>query len=517
MKLTLEQQQALTLIEQKQFTLLHGVTGSGKTEVYLQAAQKAVAAGKQVIVLVPEISLTPQTTTRFAERFPIAILHSRLTPKEKHLSWQKIIAGEVPVVVGARSALFAPCHNLGLIIIDEEHDSSYKQDNNPRYQAVITAEERAKLTGAKLILGTATPSLETYYRYKDHPDQLYGYIQLTKRINDYPMPPVEIVDLREELHAGNFSVLSRRLREKIKDRLERKEKIIIFLNRRGFSTFVSCRSCGYVLECPRCSVSLTYHQDETAHCHYCDHIESVPNACPKCGSKYFRFFGTGTQKVEAELQKYFGAIKTLRMDKDTTQKRESHQDILHEFIHSDADVLLGTQMIAKGHDFPEVTLVGIIAADSILHLPDFRASERTFQLLAQVAGRTGRGVKGGEVIVQTYNPDHIAIQAAAKHDYELFFKHELADRKAAQYPPFTKLTMIVVSAPEENLVKKRIMEVAKQFPSDRVLGPVPCPLRKLRGFYRWQILLKDCTVNYSDFPEESDVKIEIDVDPVNML
>ncbi len=516
MQLTEDQLKAGELIRQKQFILLHGVTGSGKTEVYLQAAAETIKAGQKVIVLVPEISLTPQTIERFAQRFNIAVLHSRLTPKERTQSWEKIVNGEVDVVVGARSAIFAPFKNLGLIIIDEEHDSSYKQDNNPRYKVVDVAIKRAELTGAKVILGTATPVLETFYLFKQPPDDRYAYIQFRQRVMDRPLPLVDIIDMREELAAGNFSVLSRKLRENIADRLNKKEKVILFLNRRGFATFISCRKCGFVLECERCKVSLTYHQDNTAQCHYCNKKIQTPEVCPSCNSKYFKFFGTGTQKVEVELKKYFGQAKILRMDKDTVQKRNAHQDILDEFIKGDGDILLGTQMIAKGHDFPEVTLVGIIAADVSLHIPDFRATERTFQLLAQVAGRTGRGSKGGEVIVQTYTPENYAIQAAAKHDYQKFYDQELEFRRQTGYPPFSRLTLIEVSSPDEAKVVSEIKKIAGKYPAEKILGPVPCPISKLKGFYRWQLLLKDQDVEYADFAVENDVKLEIDVDPVNM-
>lgn len=516
MQLTTDQEKALQLIAEKQFTLLHGVTGSGKTEVYLQTAEKTIKEGKQVIVLVPEISLTPQAINRFAARFNIAVIHSRLTPKEKKIAWQKIINNEVNVVVGARSAVFAPFKNLGLIIIDEEHDSSFKQDNNPRYHTVEVALKRGEQTNAKVILGSATPLLETFVLFTENPPPNYGYARLPQRVMHRKMPTVKIVDMRQELEAGNFSVFSRELREAIAEKLQKKEKIILFLNRRGFSTFVSCRQCGYVLECDRCNVSLTYHQDGSARCHYCNSNRAVPKTCPQCSSKYFKFFGTGTQKVETELHKFFGQAKVLRMDADTVKKRTAHSDILEEFGTGNADILLGTQMIAKGHDFFDVTLVGIISADSSLHLPDFRAGERTFQLLAQVAGRTGRGEKGGEVVIQTYSPENYAIKAASQHDYQSFFEQEIAFRKSANYPPYSKLILVTVSSPDQEKTKKRILEIAGKYQPENILGPTPSPLNKLRGFYRWQLLLRNQEINYTDFDEENDVKIEIDVDPVNM-
>lgn len=516
MQLTPAQIQALDLLQEKQFLLVHGITGSGKTEIYLQAAARTIADGKQVIILVPEIALTPQTTQRFAERFPIAVLHSALTPKERQENWQKIINAEVQLVVGARSALFAPFKNLGLIVIDEEQDSSYKQDNNPRYHTVQTALQRARLCGAKVLLGTATPALETFHLFQNPPDKRYGYIYLPERINNRPLPPVEIVDLRAELQNGNFSVLSKRLQTELRECLNTQGKAILFLNRRGFASFINCRSCGLVLECPHCSVALVYHADTNqAKCHYCGHTQNVADKCPSCHSGYFKFFGTGTQRVESELKKIFGDVHIFRMDSDTTTKRGAHEKILKEFLAADKAVLLGTQMIAKGHDFPEVTLIGIISADTLLNLPDFRSAERTFQLLAQVAGRTGRGNRSGKVIVQTYNPEHYAIQAAAEHNYQKFYEQELTQRQEVNYPPFSKLTLIVFSAKEEILAKNMAAQYAQKY-AGQASGPTPAIIYKLRGFYRWQILLKDVQVNYSDFPAESKVKIEIDVDPLNM-
>ncbi|MDC0977689.1 primosomal protein N' [bacterium] len=516
MQLTDEQKNALDIIRQKQFNLVHGVTGSGKTEIYLRATQEVVDLGKKAIVLVPEISLTPQTIARFSSRFNIAVIHSRLTPKQRKEAWQKIVNNEVDVVVGARSAIFAPFGDLGLIVVDEEHDSSFKQDNNPRYSLVDVAIKRAALAAAKLILGSATPSLESYYLFKNSNNQDYAYINLKSRVLNRKMPEVEIIDMREEIKEKNFSIFSKKLREAISDRLKKKEQIILFLNRRGFSSFVSCRSCGFVLECDRCNVSMTYHQDDHVHCHYCNKKIILPKRCPKCDSKYFKHFGVGTQRVEMELTKHFGDVRVLRMDKDTVKKRTAHEDILKKFQEGEADILLGTQMIAKGHDFWDVTLVGVIAADVSLHLPDFRAGERTFQLLSQVAGRTGRGEKGGEVIIQTYTPDNYAIQAAANHDYQTFYEEEIKNREECGYPPFSKLTSIVVSAPNEQIVTQEIKTIAQKYPKEKILGPVPSPLSKLRGFYRWQMLLKDQEVDYHDFKPENKVKIEIDVDPVNM-
>ncbi|GBR74354.1 hypothetical protein NO1_1546 [Candidatus Termititenax aidoneus] len=516
MQLTPEQEKALDLIRQKQFVLIHGVTGSGKTEIYLRAAQEVCAAGRQVIVLVPEISLTPQTVQRFAERFKIAALHSALTPKERRINRQKILRGEVQLAVGARSALFAPFPNLGLIIIDEEQDSSYKQDNNPRYHAVAAALQRAQFCGARVVLGTATPALETYHLFQNPPDDKYGYIYLPRRVENRPLPPVEIVDMRAELQNGNFSVLSARLQRELRACLDSGGKAMLLMNRRGFATFVSCRACGYTLECPRCSVALVYHSDGQAKCHYCGRAEKIPEQiCPQCGRPYLKYFGAGTQKAEAELRKYFGDARILRMDSDTTTQRGAHEKILQEFLAADRAVLLGTQMIAKGHDFSAVTLVGIIAADALLNLPDFRSAEQTFQLLTQAAGRAGRGSQAGRVIVQTYQPEHYAVQAASRHDAPGFYAQELVVRRELNYPPFSRLTAIVFAAADEAQARKMAEHYARKY-APQALGPAPCIIRKLKGYYRWQILLKDTEINYADFPAEASVKIEIDVDPLNM-
>jgi primosomal protein N' (replication factor Y) (superfamily II helicase) len=513
--LTTVQKNALQIIRENKYILLHGITGSGKTEVYISAAEEAIAQGQQVIVLVPEISLTPQTISRFTARIPKTIsIHSHLTPKERREAWAQIIAGDIDLIIGARSAVFAPVRNLGLIIVDEEHDASYKQDNNPRYHTVAVALKRAELTAAKVILGSATPALETYYAFTHTPG--YSIASLPKRVTVNSIPTVTLVDMREEIKEKNYSVLSRTLRDHIQRRLEHKEKVMLFLNRRGFATFINCRACGHVLTCERCQVSLTYHQDDSARCHYCNAKIAVPKTCPKCNSPFLKFFGNGTQRVEAEIQKYFGYAPLFRMDKDTTQKRGSHNSILQEFQAAETGILIGTQMIAKGHDFPDVTLVGILAADATLHIPDFRAAERTFQLLTQVAGRAGRGNIPGEVIIQTYSPEHTSILAAAAQDYPLFYAQEMEHRQLTGYPPFTKLTAITFSSPDEQLVEKRIKEIAARYPQEKRLGPAPCPINKIRGFYRWQFLLKDTVLDYAAFDQNSDVKIDIDVDPVNL-
>jgi len=511
--LTNDQQKALEIIDKNQFTLLHGVTGSGKTEVYIRSVKKITDRGKQAIVLIPEISLTPQTVSRFKDIFNTVVIHSKITPKQKRERWQQIIDSDVELVIGARSALFAPLKNLGIIVIDEEHDNSYKQDSNPRYNTRDAAIKRAEIENIKVILGSATPDLETFYKFTNN----YTYTSLPKRIDNRPLPPITLADMRQELNNKNFSILSKTLRDKIYDRIKKKEKIILFLNRRGYSSSIFCRECGYIFECNRCSVALTYHSDNTARCHYCNHKEQVPEVCPKCHSKYFKYSGIGTQKAETEIQKIFGNAKILRMDSDTTKKRGSHKEILDKFINDDYDILLGTQMIAKGHDFPEVTLVGILLADVSLHIPDFRSAEKTFQLLTQVAGRTGRGSLGGEVIIQTYMPEHYAIQAARTHDYISFYNKELEYRRQLIYPPFSKLILITISSPNQNLAEKRALEISTKFSPESILGPVPALISKLRGFYRWQIMLKDSELDYEDLVAISDVKIELNVDPVNFF
>lgn len=510
--LTDHQKKALQVIKSNDFTLLHGVTGSGKTEVYIRAARDIVDQGKQVIVLIPEISLTKQTVERFQNNFNCVQIHSKLTPKQRRENWQKIVEGSIEMVIGARSALFAPLKDLGLIIIDEEHDSSYKQDNNPRYHTRDTALKRAEIEQAKVVLGSATPDIETYHYFKDR----YAYISLPIRIDNRPLPPSEIVDMRQEIKNGNYSVISGLMRERIVDRLRKKEKIMLFLNKRGYASYVFCRECGFSFECPRCHVSLTYHDDnQTVRCHYCNHVEHVAESCPQCDSNKFKFSGTGTQKIEQELKKNFANARILRMDSDSTKKRGSHARILDSFINDDYDILLGTQMITKGHDFPQVTLVGILLADSSLKMPDFRAAERTFQLITQVAGRTGRGKAGGEVVIQSYMPEHYAITCAAGHDYQSFYTKELKIRRELNYPPFSKLILILVSSPENSLAQQQANDIASKYPQENVLGPVPALISKIRGFYRWQIMIRDLDINYDEIAKIDNVKIEINVDPVN--
>lgn len=541
--LTAQQQKALDQIEnlreasKSRTLLLKGVTGSGKTEVYLQAIAQVIDDGQDAIVLVPEISLTPQTVKRFKSRFgdQIAIYHSYLSVGERYDEWLRMKRGEAKVVVGARSAIFAPFSNLGLIIIDEEHETSYKQGDHPKYQARKVANKRAKLAGAVTVLGTATPALESYYQVQQGN---YQYVSLENRIDNRPLPPVEVIDMRDELEAGNRSIFSRRLTAAIEDRLAKNEQIILFLNRRGFSTFILCRECGFVLECPNCDVSLTYHADKTLlRCHYCDYQRKVPDICPECESQYIKYFGAGTQKVEQAIIEEFPTARVLRMDVDTTTRKGAHQRILDRFRNKEADILLGTQMIAKGHDFPNITLVGVITADTALNFPDFRAAEHTFQLLTQVAGRTGRGDIVGQVVVQTYDPDHYSIQLAKEHDYEAFYQQEIEARKELGYPPFSHLINLIIKDEKEVEVSKvanQLGGILNQQIKDRdlsveLLGPIPAPLAKLRGKYRWQIILKgrdlDMMRKLNSYSLEALKKsvnlgstvISVDVDPIKML
>ncbi|MCD2248504.1 primosomal protein N' [Listeria marthii] len=483
-----------TAKEQETF-LIHGVTGSGKTEIYLQTIEAKLKEGKEAIVLVPEISLTPQMVERFKSRFgsEVAVLHSALSSGEKYDEWRKIERKEARVVVGARSAVFAPFENLGIIIIDEEHEASYKQEDNPRYHARDVAIWRAIKYQCPVVLGSATPSLESFARAKKG---VYTLIELPSRVNDRAMPEVNVVDMREELRKENRTEFSTELLEKIKDRIAKKEQTVLMLNRRGYSSFVMCRDCGYVVECPNCDISLTYHQSSNQmKCHYCGHEERVPQKCPSCEGEHIRYFGTGTQKVEESLTKLIPEARVIRMDVDTTRTKGAHEKLLKSFRNHEADILLGTQMIAKGLDFPDITLVGVLNADTMLHLPDFRASERTFQLLTQVSGRAGRHERTGEVVVQSYNPEHYSIEFAKKHDFIGFYNHEMQLRKMGSYPPFYYLTMINVSDENEMKAIRTIQEMAqflrgKLGPDAVILGPVPSTITRIKNKYRYQCIIK---------------------------
>ncbi|SCT74041.1 primosomal protein [Staphylococcus xylosus] len=475
--------------------LLHGVTGSGKTEVYLQTIEEVLKLGRQAMMLVPEIALTPQMVLRFKRRFgdEVAVLHSGLSKGERYDEWQKIRDGKASVSVGARSSVFAPFKNLGMIIIDEEHESSYKQEDYPRYQARDIAQWRSQYHQCPLILGSATPSLETYARAEKG---VYELLSLPNRVNQQALPEIEIVDMRTELSSGNRSMFSEQLRKAIQQRLDKKEQIVLFLNRRGYASFMLCRDCGHVPQCPNCDISLTYHKStDQLKCHYCGHQEVPPNKCPSCESEHIRQVGTGTQRVEELLQEAFQEARIIRMDVDTTSRKGAHEKLLDDFGAGKGDILLGTQMIAKGLDFPNITLVGVLNADTMLNLPDFRASERTYQLLTQVSGRAGRHEKEGEVIIQTYNPEHYAIKDVQANDYTAFFNKEMNYRKMGKYPPYFFLINFTIAHKEMKKVmeaSKHIHKILLQHLTDKalVLGPSPAALSRINNEYRFQILVK---------------------------
>lgn len=499
--LTSDQQTAIEPIldsienQQHEVFLLYGVTGSGKTEIYLQSIQDVIEKGREAIVLVPEIALTPQMVNRFKGRFGdlVAVMHSGLSAGEKYDEWRKIQRKEVMVVVGARSAIFAPFENLGIIIIDEEHETSYKQEEMPRYHARDVAIERAKQYNCPVVLGSATPSLESFARAQK---KVYHLLPLPSRMNNKALPSVEIIDMREELRNGNRSMFSSKLYEMLKERIERKEQSVLFLNKRGHSSFVMCRDCGYVMNCPNCDISLTYHRvNEHMKCHYCGYESYVPKHCPECSSEYIRYFGTGTQKVEEELGKIIPEARVIRMDVDTTGRKGSHERLLTDFQNGKADILLGTQMIAKGLDFPNITLVGVLSADTMLHLPDFRSSEKTFQLLTQVSGRAGRHELPGEVIIQTYTPEHYSVELAGTQNYDLFYQHEMVVRKTHHYPPFYYLSLITVSHEQLITVVKETENISSYVRSHVsseavVLGPSASPIPRINNRYRYQCLIK---------------------------
>ncbi|WP_332648055.1 primosomal protein N' [Lysinibacillus sp. 54212] len=501
LQLTDEQAHALSKIKRAmdnkhpETFLLHGITGSGKTEVYLQAIQHTLQEGKESIVLVPEISLTPQMTERFRSRFGelVAVMHSGLSVGEKYDEWRKIQQGKVKVVVGARSAIFAPFENVGLVILDEEHESTYKQEDSPRYHARDVAIWRSKFHHCPVILGSATPSLESFARAKK---KRYTLLTLNQRAKNQALPEVRIVDMRAELKGGNRSMFSEALIESIRIRLEKQEQIVLFLNRRGYSSFVLCRDCGTVVECPNCDISLTYHRStEKIKCHYCGYEEFVPQTCPQCQSEHIRFFGTGTQKVEEELNKLFPEVRVLRMDVDTTKQKGAHELILDAFGNGEADILLGTQMIAKGLDFPNITLVGVLSADTSLHLPDYRAAERTFQLLTQVSGRAGRHEKPGEVVVQTYTPEHYAIELSKEQLYEPFYEREMLTRHGAGYPPYFYLALVQVSHEDVMMAAEYAAKAAEYLRSNlpfsvSIIGPTTASISRLQNRYRYQCLIK---------------------------
>lgn len=519
--------------KQAEVFLLHGITGSGKTEVYLQVIAGVIKRGGGAIVLVPEISLTPMMIRRFYSRFgnQIAVLHSHLSPGERYDEWCRLKNGTAKIAIGARSAVFAPIKELCLIIIDEEHENSYKQGENPYYHAREVALMRGKLEGLTVLLGSATPTLESYYRAKKG---IFKYLNLPARVSQSSLPPVKIIDMREELKRGNTTIFSSELFAAIAQALKQKEQILIFLNRRGYASFVLCRECGQVIKCNNCDISLTYYAGANLlRCHYCNFSGKPPVDCPACGSSSIREFGIGTERVAEELAKAFPGAFIDRMDVDTTGRKDSHRLILERLEKGRTDILVGTQMIAKGHDYPNISLVGVITADTILNLPDFRAAERTFQLLTQVAGRTGRGSKQGQVIIQSYNPEHYSIQAARNHDFSGFYRQEIAVREQLSYPPFSQLVNIIIKGRHEKQVIKGAMALGvflKQYRQylTTILGPSPAPLVRLRNKYRWQIILKFRDWGPRNFvlteikrvflPEQSrEVTYTIDVDPLKML
>ena len=523
--------------------LLKGVTGSGKTEVYMRCIERCLALGLTAIVLVPEISLTPQTVARFRGRFGggIAVLHSRLSAGERFDEWKRIRKGEAKVVVGARSAVFAPVENLGLIVIDEEHESSYSSEKTPRYSACDVAKKRCELTGAALLLGSATPSLESYFLAKNG---AYTMLRLPRRVNGRPMPPVTVVDMRKELERGNRTIFSEALYSAIRDCLRKGEQVMLLQNRRGYSTFVSCRGCGHVMKCPRCDVSLTYHKsDESLRCHYCGERVSVPAVCPECKKPYLKYFGQGTQQVEEAVKKAFPMARVLRMDRDTTTTKGAHLSILSAFASHEADILIGTQMIAKGLDFPNVTLVGVVAADATLFMSEYRSAERAFSLITQVAGRAGRDAFDGTAIVQTYSPEHPSIRFAATHDYDGFYAYEIEKRRKCLYPPFADFVRVLFTGPDLHVVKtacehfaesaKSLLqrELAKTAGEEETLvylRAMPAPIGFIKGEFRHQVLMKLLRTPAAEramallgvFCREYEAKgcvLTLEVNPQNML
>lgn len=516
---------------QPEVFLLWGVTGSGKTEVYLRAIERALALGRQAIVTVPEVALTAELVGVFKARFGerVAVLHSRLASGERHDEWQRVADGAATVVLGARSAIFAPVRSLGLVVVDEEHETSYKQEEDPKYHAREVALARGSLARAPVVFGSATPSLESFARATAN--RSYRLLTLPHRIDGRPLPEVSVVDLRQEHRAGNPHILSRTLQAAIRERLARREQVILFLNRRGFATIVLCRECGLVLECPHCAIALTYHRGGLLRCHYCNYYARVPAACPGCGGSQLRYFGTGTQRVEDGVKNLFPEASVVRVDADTATRRRSLEAMLSSFREHRADIMVGTQMIAKGLHLPQVTLVGVICADTTLFLPDFRAAERTFQLLTQVAGRAGRGDVPGKVIIQTYVPEHYSIVAARDYDYEAFFKKEVALRRKLGYPPFCSLARVIFKGPRPDEVKEGAEHFKRclgDLGEGAVLGPAPAPLAKINDQFRWHLMLKDtqgrrlrevCRQGYEEFRRtfKKQVAVSIDIDPQNML
>lgn len=535
-KLTDEQTTALEAIKkpilagENETLLIHGVTASGKTEIYLRAIEETLGQGRTCMVLVPEISLTTQVMNIFKSRFgdDVAVLHSALGSGERHDEWMRAQTGDARVVLGPRSALFAPLKNLGLLVMDEEHEPTFKQENDPRYHARDAAVKVGSNAGAAVVLGSATPSIESYYKALKGD---YHLVELMNRVESRPLPDVYVADLREQYQQGVMTIFTARLREAIQERLDRKEQVILFQNRRAYSTTVLCRECGYVERCPNCAVSLKLHSSERLlRCHHCAFEKPAPTLCPDCSGNKIKGFGLGTERVEAEVTATFPNASVLRMDRDTTTAKGSHEKLLGAFRRREADILVGTQMIAKGLDFPHVTLVGVISADTSLNMPDFRAAERTFQLLSQVAGRAGRGTTPGEVIIQTFEPDHYAVQCAVRHDYKAFYEQEIGNREELNYPPFSSLINIISVDESEKAAKSRIEAIANKLLSIRsknieIRGPAPAPLAKLRGKFRYHLVLRSSerremvSALKQILSEEPGLRrgIAIDVDPMTML
>ena len=539
-QLNSEQQNAVDTISQSMQSgandtfLIHGITDSGKNEEYLNVIQKAIETGKKSILLVPEIALTPQMISRVVSRFPdrVAVIHSSLTVKERYEQWKKISENEVDVVVGARSAIFAPFDNIGLIIVDEEHENTYKSESSPRYNAVEIARYRAKMSNAVLVLASATPLIESYYKAKSGK---YKLIELTQRATKANLPTVSIVDMREELENGNMSVFSNMLMEDIKENIKNNKQTILFLNRRGHSGFVTCRSCGYTAKCPHCNVSLTYHKYKNKMiCHYCDYMCDYPNNCPTCKSSYIKHFGIGTQKVAEQVEKYFPGATYLRMDADTTSDRTAHERILNEFTSNNVNILIGTQMVTKGLDFENVTLVGVVAADMSLNQEDYRAGERTFNLITQVCGRAGRGKYPGKAVIQTYNPDDETIVDSSKHDYKKFYEDEIAFRQMMNYPPFCEFINITFKDKSYDNAKNTCTRFYNELKNNtknfskvlEVFAPNEAPIKMINDKYRFRILAKSrYNANlydiigdlYSKYSKNGkNAAVSVDVNPQNM-
>ncbi|WP_461810028.1 replication restart helicase PriA [Faecalimonas sp.] len=537
---TQEQQNAITQFKEdycsgiRKTYLIHGITGSGKTEVYMEMIEEVVREGKQAIFLIPEIALTYQTVMRFYRRFGdrVSIMNSRLSEGEKYDQMIRAKNGEIDVMIGPRSALFTPFARLGLIVIDEEHEATYKSEQIPRYHARETARRRAEMEGASVVLGSATPSVDSYYKAL-HGE--YTLLELKRRATGQELPQMYTVDLREELKKGNRSIISDRLKTLIEERLEKKEQIILFINRRGYAGFVSCRSCGYVAKCPHCDVALSSHKNDKLVCHYCGYEESMQTSCPKCKSRHIGGFKAGTQQIEEIVEKEFPTAKVLRMDMDTTKEKGGHAKILSAFANEEADILIGTQMIVKGHDFPNVTLVGILAADLSLYANDYRAGERTFQLLTQAGGRAGRAEKKGEVVIQTYSPEHYCIQTAAQQSYEAFYQAEINYRELMGYPPAEQLLAIYMTSRDEQLLErgafflKEYAERVNKRKEYQIIGPVSPYIEKINDVYRKLIYIKqeryDMLIDMKDFLEKyiemnsgfQKIKIQFDFNPVNVF